>query len=162
MVFYGHSHLWNRFRSPKGTHFLEASNVGNTYGAYMGNKKRPVPIGYGLDYTAVGNPNGLKPVMPTLAPLIGENQQPLPYVASNDLTTFSILDTATGLVSSYRFDTQIPNSEVIKFDEFRIAQPLKLEPKANNVVALVVISLIVAIILISAWLVGSQVNIFAK
>jgi hypothetical protein len=162
MVFYGHSHLWNRFRSPSGTHFLESSNVGNTYGAYIGNKKRSIPIGYGLDYSAIGDPNGLKPVIPTIAPLTGENQPALPYVASNDFTTFSILDTATGMVSSYRFDTQLPDSDVVKFDEFRIAQPLKLEPKTNNLVALVVISLIVATILISAWLVGSQVNIFTK
>ncbi|MGC1394730.1 MAG: metallophosphoesterase [Coleofasciculaceae cyanobacterium] len=162
MVFYGHSHLWNRFQSANGTHFLESSNVGNTYGAYIGNKKRPVPTGYGVDYSAVGDPNGLKPVMPTIAPLMGENQQTLPYIASNDITTFSILDTATGMVSSYRFDTRVPNSDVVKFDEFRIAQPLNLEPKTNNLVALVVISLIVATILISAWLVGNQVNIFTK
>jgi Icc-related predicted phosphoesterase len=162
MVFYGHSHLWNRFKSAIGTHFLESSNVGNTYGAYIGNKKRSIPIGYGLDYSAVGDPNGLKPVIPTIAPLVGENQQPLPYVASNDITTFSILDTATGIVSSYRFDTRVPNSDVVKFDEFRIAQPLKLEPKANNLVALVVISFIVVTILISAWLVGNHFNIFTK
>lgn len=162
MVFYGHSHLWNRFKSPNGIHFLESSNVGNTYGAYIGNKKRSIPVGYGVDYSAVGDPNGLKPVIPTIAPLIGENQQPLPYIASNDITTFSILDTGTGMVSSYRFDTRSPNSDVVKFDEFRIAQALKLEPKANNLVALVVISLIVATILVSAWLVGNQVNIFTK
>ena len=34
LVFYGHSHLWNHFLSPAGTHFLENSNVGNSYGAY--------------------------------------------------------------------------------------------------------------------------------
>jgi hypothetical protein len=33
LVFYGHSHLWNRFVNAKGTHFLETSNVGNSYSA---------------------------------------------------------------------------------------------------------------------------------
>lgn len=34
LVFYGHSHLWNRFRNQSGMNFLETSNVGNTYGAF--------------------------------------------------------------------------------------------------------------------------------
>ncbi len=130
LVFYGHSHLWNRFVTPSGMHFLESSNVGNSYGAYVGDKKRPVPTGYQLEYAATDDPNGLKPVMPTLAPLLDEDNQPLPYVASNDITVFSILDTATGTVSSYRFDTRSapgssalrsPKSEVVKFDEFKLA-----------------------------------------
>lgn len=162
LVFYGHSHLWNRFQSVKGTQFLEASNVGNTYGAYIEGKKRPVPIGYGLDYSTTGDPNGLKPIIPTLAPLLGENKQSLAYIASNDLTTFSILDTATGMVSSYRFNTEIPDSDVIKFDEFRIAQPLKSGQKTNNFVALIIISLIVTTILIAAWLVGNPINNIPK
>ncbi|NER19189.1 MAG: metallophosphoesterase [Symploca sp. SIO1C2] len=121
LVFYGHSHLWNRFVSPSGMHFLESSNVGNSYGAaYPGNKQRAVPEGYEEDYTAVGDPNGLEPVMPNLSPMFGEDQQPLPYIASNDITVFSILDTATGTVSSYRFDTREAASGVGKFDEFKI------------------------------------------
>lgn len=36
LVFYGHSHLWNRFVSESGLHFLETSNVGNSYGAHLG------------------------------------------------------------------------------------------------------------------------------
>lgn len=149
LVFYGHSHLWNRFVTPSGMHFLESSNVGNTYGAYIGDKKRPVPIGYKSEYAATGDPNGLKPVMPTLAPLLGDDDQSLPYVASNDVTVFSILDTGTGTVSSYRFDTRTalrlsgssaelrsasssdvalltlarsPKSEIVKFDEFNLAR----------------------------------------
>ena len=58
-VFYGHSHLWNRFVSQRGMHFLETSNVGNSYGAAWGEKKRKVPIAYKEDYTALGDPNGL-------------------------------------------------------------------------------------------------------
>ncbi len=128
LVFYGHSHLWNRFVSSSGMHFLESSNVGNSYGAYLGNEKRPVPTDEQTDYAATGDPNGLEPVIPTIAPLLGEDNQPLPYIASNDITVFSILDTGTGTVSSYRFDTRkaklspkdSPTSDVEKFDEFRL------------------------------------------
>jgi Calcineurin-like phosphoesterase len=120
-VFYGHSHLWNRFISSKGIHFLESSNVGNSYGAHVEDNKRPIPTGdIDLNYAAVGDPNGLEPVIPSIEPLVDENGRSLPYIASNDITVFSILDTSNGTVSSYRFDTRQPNSEVIKFDEFII------------------------------------------
>ncbi len=213
LVLYGHSHLWNRFISPSGIHFLETSNVGNTYGAYTGNKKRPVPpprlhpaalpaassdapkvatanssgaasikpskaavpklkpsvlptTGNGIErnfstgytseyYAATDDPNGLKPVMPTLAPLLGEDKRPLPYIESNDITAFSILDTGTGMVSSYRFDTRSPESEVVKFDEFRLAQPIKSRKTLNNAMALLAaVTLIITILIIAAWLVG--------
>jgi hypothetical protein len=118
-------------------HFLESSNVGNTYGAYIGDKKRPVPTGYQSEYAATDDPNGLKPMMPTLAPLMGEDNQPLPYVASNDITVFSILDTGTGTVSSYRFDTLKPESEVVKFDEFKLTPVIESRKASKNAVALV-------------------------
>ncbi|MBO3458154.1 metallophosphoesterase family protein [Aetokthonos hydrillicola Thurmond2011] len=120
LVFFGHSHLWNRFYSESGMHFLETSNVGNSYGAAWYANKREVPIGYKEEYAELGNPNGLEPVVPTIAPLLGEDGKPAPYIASNDLTVFSIFDTGTGTVSSYRFDVRKPDSEVIKFDEFEI------------------------------------------
>ncbi len=130
LVFYGHSHLWNRFIGPGGTNYLETSNVGNSYGAFWKSESRPVPPPEGTKalggftaqyYVAQGDPNGLEPVMPTLAaPMTDEAGQPLPYLASNDITAFSILDTGSGTVSSYYFDTRQPDSEVIKFDEFRI------------------------------------------
>jgi hypothetical protein len=120
LVLYGHSHLWNRFVSNNGTHYLETSNVGNSYGAALSEKQRTVPSGYQQEYTATGNPYGLEPVVPALAPLFGCDGQPLPYLASNDITAFSILDTETGIVSSYRFDTRNPDREVLKFDEFRL------------------------------------------
>ena len=116
LVFYGHSHLWNRFLSSKGMNFLESSNVGNSYGAHLGDKKRPVPLD--RNYAVIGNPNGLPAIIPNIAPLVDLVNQPLPYIASNDLTVFSILDTEKGTVISYRFDTRYPDSEVIKFDEF--------------------------------------------
>lgn len=120
LVFFGHSHLWNRFISDSGMHFLETSNVGNSYGAAWNAKKREVPVGYHEDYTAVGDPNGLEPVLPTINPLVGEDGKSMPYIASNDITVFSIFDTGMGTVSSYRFDTRKPDSEVIKFDEFTL------------------------------------------
>ncbi|WP_242037826.1 metallophosphoesterase [Tolypothrix sp. FACHB-123] len=119
-VLYGHSHLWNRFVSPRGMHFLETSNVGNTYGAAWGERKREVPTGYQEKYVELGDPNGLEPIVPTIAPLLGEDGKPMPYIASNNITVFSIFDTGTGTVSSYRFDTRKPDSEVIKFDEFQL------------------------------------------
>ncbi|MBN3951403.1 MAG: metallophosphoesterase family protein [Nostoc sp. NMS7] len=120
LVFYGHSHLWNRFISSSGMHFLETSNVGNTYGAAWGDRKREVPIGYQENYVKLGDPNGLEPIVPTIAPLLGEDGKPMPYIASNDITVFSIFDTGTATISSYRFDTRKPDSEVLKFDEFKL------------------------------------------
>jgi Calcineurin-like phosphoesterase len=122
LVFYGHSHLWNRFVSPGGMHFLETSNVGNSYGAFVGDLKRNVPTGYKEDYAATGNPNGLEPIVPTIAPLLDAKKQPMPYIASNDITAFSILDTGAGTISSYRFDTRDPKAAVVKFDEFKLKQ----------------------------------------
>lgn len=193
LVLYGHSHLWNRFTAPSGTHYLETSNVGNSYGAFWQNRRRPVPTALDNpdssntlgssggsddsghsdssghsgrlgnldnpghsdssgnsdnsgrsdnpdranngapdhnhrlrrfnpnDYAAQGDPNGLQPIVPTLAPpLVNEAGQPLPYLDSNDLTAFSVLDTASGTVSSYYFDTRHPHSTVVKFDEFAL------------------------------------------
>lgn len=122
-VFYGHSHLWNRFVSSNGIHFLESSNVGNSYGAHVGENKRPIlTVNLALNYAIVGDPNGLEPVIPTIALLLDENGRSLPYIASNDITVFSILDTSNGTISSYRFDTRKPDSEVVKFDEFTIGK----------------------------------------
>ncbi|GFE70328.1 metallophosphoesterase [Chroococcus sp. FPU101] len=118
LVFYGHSHLWNRFRSRNGTHYLESSNVGNSYGAYLGEVKRFIPP-YS-SYAATGDPNGLEPIMPNIAPILDENHQPLPYLASNEITAFSILDTEKGTVSSYCFDTRYPDSNVNQFDKFSL------------------------------------------
>ncbi len=120
LVFYGHSHLWNRFVSPSGMHFLETSNVGNSYGAYLGDKKRNVPVNYQEKYAEIGNPNNLEPIIPTMAPLLDKNGKPQPYIASNDITAFSIFETETGTISSYYFDTRKPNSEVVKFDNFQL------------------------------------------
>ena len=120
LVFYGHSHLWNRFRSESGMNFLESSNVGNSYGAYFGEKKRNIPQGYKEKYVEVGDPNGLEPIVPSIKPLTGEDGKPMPYIASKEITVFSILDTGNGTVNSYYFDTTKPEEKVVKFDEFKL------------------------------------------
>ncbi|WP_008309314.1 purple acid phosphatase family protein [Leptolyngbya sp. PCC 6406] len=128
LVLYGHSHIWNRFVSPSGLNFLETSNVGNTYGAFL-HQSRPIPPAAPTEeldkfqadyYAAQGDPNGLSPILPTLAPLTDEADNPLPYLASNDITAFSIFDTGAGTISSYYFDTRDPDSTVVKFDEFAL------------------------------------------
>lgn len=101
LVLNGHSHLWNRFRDPAGVNWLESSNVGNSYGAFPER----------------GDPGGLVPVPPTIAPLTGAAGTPLPYVADNDVTVFSVLDSAAAVVRSYRFDTRDPDGPVVLFDE---------------------------------------------
>lgn len=120
LVYYGHSHLWNRFQSNSGMHFLESSNVGNSYGAHLGDNPREIPAYSPQNFATTGNPNGLPPIVPNIAPLIDDSGQPLPYIASNDITVFSIFNTATGIVSSYRYDTRQPNSAAIKFDQFKL------------------------------------------
>jgi hypothetical protein len=120
LVFYGHSHLWNRFISASGMHFLETSNVGNSYGAAWGERQREIPNNYQKDCIAIGDPNGLQPIVPTISPLLGEDGQPQPYIASNDITVFSIFDTGIGTITSYRFDTRKPDTGVVKFDEFKL------------------------------------------
>lgn len=116
LVYYGHSHLWNRFFDE--IHFLESSMVGNTYGAYARDKKRwrIPPVGYKEDYAASGNPYGGLPIVPGIAPR-GDND---PFIADNNITVFSILDTGTGTVSSYYYDVTKTGSDVVKFDEFPV------------------------------------------
>jgi hypothetical protein len=131
LVFYGHSHLWNRFVSPVGTNFLESSNVGNSYGAYLAgstpSQMRPVPSDSVAEtlrgrqtYPAQGNPNELKAVLPKLSSLKDEAGKAQPYLANNDITVFSIFETATGTVSSYSFDTRQPSAPVVQFDQFSL------------------------------------------
>ena len=122
LVYYGHSHLWNRFQSDSGMHFLESSNVGNSYGAHLGDNKREIPNYSPQNYAATGNPNGLEPIVPNIAPLTDEADRPLPYIASNDITVFSIFNTADGTVSSYYYDTRKPNSNAIEFDRFKLSE----------------------------------------
>jgi hypothetical protein len=40
---------------------------------------------------------------------VTEDGRRLPYVASNEITVFSVLDTGEGVVTSYAFDTRRPD-----------------------------------------------------
>ena len=126
LAFSGHSHLWFRMQNEANVNFLETSNVGNSYGCYVeGYRERgnlpDDPRYTAANYAAAGDPHGLEPVTPTVeAPMTTDEGAPLPCVASNDLTVFSILDTGTGSVKSYIFDTRRPESEVALFDEFSL------------------------------------------
>ena len=120
LVYYGHSHLWNRFQSNSGMHFLESSNVGNSYGAHLVDNPRIVPSYSPKNYAKTGDPNGLEPIVPSIAPLTDASGQAVPYIASNDITVFSILETETGTVNSYRYDTRTPDLPAVKFDRFEL------------------------------------------
>lgn len=141
LVQIGHSHLWNRTKVDS-MHYLETSNVGNTMGAYFndltGNYQQNNRAGTAKfwdelktdnscwnpsDYAANGDPHDRKMVFPSIfSPmhLLDETFPELPFVTSNTLTTFSILDTGTGTVKSYVFDTRDPSSAVQLFDEFSL------------------------------------------
>ncbi|HEX8628074.1 MAG TPA: metallophosphoesterase, partial [Catenuloplanes sp.] len=120
LVLNGHSHVWNRFRNSAGVHWLETSNVGNSYGAYHRSSGLTRPVPPGPDYPPQGDPGGLDPIVPTVAPLTDTAGTPLPYLSSNTITAFSILDSAAAVVRSYRFDTTRPESDAVLFDEFSL------------------------------------------
>ncbi|GAA6185559.1 hypothetical protein NBRC116595_28070 [Aliiglaciecola sp. NS0011-25] len=141
LVHIGHSHLWNRAQV-EDLHYLESSNVGNSYGAYYvdssGVYTKDVRSSYAdfwadvnsenprwaiEDYPPNGDPQGRAMSFPTVfSPMSLENDAypNLPFVTSNTLSVFSILDTGTGTVQSYVFDPTNLNSEVQLFDEFSI------------------------------------------
>jgi len=50
----------------------------------------------------------------------------------------------------------------VKFDEFRVAQPIKSRKTFSNAVALVaIITLILPILIIAAWLIGIEPKVLA-
>ncbi len=132
LVLNGHSHLWNRFRDEWGMNYLETSNVGNTYGAYDGTPSQnndgirtsriPSDMNHFEkdNYILSGDPGGLTPIMPTL-----RNQNGKPYIASDTLTVFTILNTKTGIIESYWYDTKDPESRPVKFDSFQLKRVQK-------------------------------------
>lgn len=126
LVLNGHSHLWNRFRSESGTHWLETSNTGNTYGAYDGlsNRTRPLPPApWNPDhYLSLGNPGGLEAVLPSVKPFLNPDGEPLPFVQSNDLCVFTALDTATRTVTSWVYDVKQPDTAPVLFDRFTVGR----------------------------------------
>lgn len=132
LLFEAHSHIWNRFVTGSGMNVLETSNVGNTYGAYTAKNELVrsdcIPFAYRdsdpyhgvVDlwnrdyYLRGGDPNGLAPVVSDT----NSTPDKEPYISSNTITVFSILDTKKGTVDSYYFDTDNPDSEVVMFDSF--------------------------------------------
>lgn len=131
LIFEAHSHLWNRFITYSGMNVLETSNVGNTYGGFMDGDKRtdyPSALNEGDSYSALkeefdsknycleGDSYGLNPEPSNVTALPGNK----PFLASNTISSFSILDTKTGTVDSYYFDTEDPDSEVVLFDSFKV------------------------------------------
>ncbi|MGO2366479.1 MAG: metallophosphoesterase, partial [Pseudoalteromonas sp.] len=141
LVHIGHSHLWNRAQVGN-LHYLESSNVGNSYGAYYvdtsGEYTDDVRSGYAdfwddvnsenprwsiTNYPPNGDPQNRVMSFPNVfSPMSMENESypDLPFVASNTLSVFSILDTGTGTVQSYVFDPSNLDAEVQLFDEFSI------------------------------------------
>ncbi|MBB4051532.1 hypothetical protein GGR20_001168 [Devosia subaequoris] len=128
LVHTGHSHVWYRFVNPEGMNILETSNVGNNYGCYIEGHKARGNGASGFDYDSAdyavtGDPHGYQPVMPTeFSPMSNADGQPLPCVASNEMTAFSILETGPqgASVNPYVFDATIPDSEVRMFDRFAL------------------------------------------
>ncbi|KWX68420.1 metallophosphoesterase [Mycobacterium sp. NAZ190054] len=122
LVYSGHNHLWNRFTSPAGVHYLEASNTGNSFGAFLdiSGRSRPAPPApwRAEDTPVQGNPGGLAPVVPTIAPVRDDRGRPLPYIADDNLVVFQALHTGTGTVTSWYVDMNETPTTAVKFDEF--------------------------------------------
>ncbi len=148
LIHHGHSHLWYRIQTPAGLRFLESSNVGNTYGAFLkgyknrSNLPKPKPaqdphqdpqqdpkrspqdlaqdsLPYDLsNYAEFGDPYGADPDPPSQFAPMRHQGRPLPTIDSNDLSVFTILDTSTGKVSSYVIDVNDPEAPAQLFDEF--------------------------------------------
>lgn len=133
VMFNAHSHLWNRFKTAGGMNVIETSNVGNSYGGFLGDGRRTsiptalnssderhgVAGAYNAEYYPTsGDPAGLEPIAPNVTELPEEK----PYLASNTITAFSILDTDKGTIDSYFYDTKNPEGGVILFDSFEISR----------------------------------------
>ena len=131
LLYNAHSHVWNRFITDSGMNILESSNIGNTYNCFLGDDKRseyPSAFNEGdprasisgswnrENYVLSGDPYGLSPVSPNVTDL-PDNK---PFLASNTVTAFSVLDTGKGTVDSYYYDTENPDKGVILFDSFKI------------------------------------------
>lgn len=127
LVLGGHSHLWSRFTSEAGVHYLETSHAGSTHGAFDRSsglqRARPPRLWNMHDALPQGDPGGLDPVTPSISPLRGVADQPLPYVADPELSVFSVLTVsadAGAVVESYVYDTRTPEIPARAFDSFEL------------------------------------------
>jgi len=126
LVHNGHSHLWNRFNSKNGVNYLETSNTGNSYGAYHGlsGRGRPIPPAPwdASNYMAIGNPGGLKAIVPTVKPFTTAEGTPQPFIQSNGHIVFTVLDTGTNEVTSYVKDMADVEAPAQVFDKFTLGR----------------------------------------
>ncbi len=136
LVLTGHSHLWNRSRVGL-LNYLESSNYGDTHGVGYADENIEVvrapwanfPGEEGsilgpdpADYPRTGDPHGRPAIFPTHAnpeqlwnSAVGHE---VPFISSNDIGVFTVLDTGTGLVRSWAYNWHDPESEPILFDVF--------------------------------------------
>lgn len=112
---------------PGGTNWVSQTTA--PVAANAGGRPRTTLTWNAADYPIAGEAHGRPMALPTLAnPMRSVDrraaawpaEQDLPFVASNNICTFSVLDTATGVVSSWCFDTRDAAAAPVKFDEFRI------------------------------------------
>ncbi|WP_409482977.1 metallophosphoesterase family protein [Arsenicicoccus dermatophilus] len=121
LVLNGHSHLWNRFEARNGiTHYLEASNTGNTYGAYHATSgaRRAMPTApWDLrSYWPQDDPGRLQPQRPTSGGVAADDL----FVASNDHVVFQCFDSGTGTVTSWIHEVARPDEEPRVLDTFTL------------------------------------------
>lgn len=139
LVHVGHSHVYSRVvgRDAPGLTYLETSSAGNTFGAFWTQAdgtpwKGRLRGGESALFAAdspwdtsncarTDDPFGREPMFPTLANpmhLWAGEPQPVPFVTSDDISTFTILDTGMGAVRSFAIDLRDPQAEAIEFDRF--------------------------------------------
>ncbi|WP_370330896.1 hypothetical protein [Mycolicibacterium hippocampi] len=102
------------------------TNTGNSYGAFhaLSGESREIPPEpwNAENYLAQGNPGGLEPVVPTIAPLRSADGRPLPFIADNNMVVFQALDTGTGTLTSWYVDMRETQNGAVKFDEFSLGR----------------------------------------
>lgn len=145
LVHTGHSHLWNRARRG-GLHYLETSNYGNSLGVGYADDSVSIPRApwahfpgdeNGVDgpdpadYDRFGDSHDREMVFPTeLNPEVyfGELDSPVPFVSSNNIGVFTVLNTGDGKVRSYAYDWTDPDADPVIFDVFSLRDPFRVKP----------------------------------
>lgn len=133
-LFNAHSHVWCRFVTDDGMNVMETSNVGNNYGGYyrgsaarseipsvfMDGDERVALREYfpEEDYPKDGDLFGLRPEYPNVKSLPDN----MPYLASDTITAFTLLDTKNNRIDSYMFDTEAPKRGAILFDSVPVSR----------------------------------------